>query len=89
MTPELWTEAEAAKALHVSPRTLRGLRASGKIRYVRPSPRKVFYTPEDCADYLRAQARIDAPAENAHNVRAAKPAKSGKVVPFSQRKAAR
>lgn len=42
-TYELLTEREAAAVLHVSARTLRDLRSRGMIRYVRPSPRKVFY----------------------------------------------
>jgi len=49
--PALITEAEAAAMIGLSPRTLRALRSAGKIRYVRPSPRKVFYKPEDVAEY--------------------------------------
>jgi len=50
--PALLTEAEAAEQLGIAPRTLRALRSAGKIRYVRPSPRKIYYKPEDVAEYL-------------------------------------
>ena len=43
----LLTEQEAAEKIGLSARTLRALRSAGKIRYVRPSPRKVYYKPED------------------------------------------
>lgn len=59
--PALLTEAEAAARIGVSPRTLRKLRADGKIRYVRPSPRKVYYTEGDCAEYLARQSCQDQP----------------------------
>jgi hypothetical protein len=59
--PILLTEAEAARLIHVSPRTLRALRSRGEIRYVRPSPRKVFYTAEDCAEFIASRTRQDDP----------------------------
>ena len=45
--PALLTEAEAAAQIGVAARTLRALRARGEIRYVRPSPRKIYYRAED------------------------------------------
>jgi hypothetical protein len=59
--PELIPEDEAARRLLISPRTLRDLRAKGKIRYVRPSPRVVGYRPEDLTEYLENQARQEEP----------------------------
>ena len=59
--PELISEDEAARRLLISPRTLRDLRAKGKIRYVRPSPRVVGYRPEDLAEYMERQAQQDQP----------------------------
>ena len=59
--PTLLTEAEAATALHVSPRTLRALRGDGKIRYVRISPRVVAYTTADIEEYIERQTKQDAP----------------------------
>lgn len=56
LMPDLLTEAEAASLLHVSERTLRTIRAQGKIRYIRPSPRKVAYDRADLAAYLAEQA---------------------------------
>ena len=48
----LLTEQEAAAMLHVSPRTLRDLRSKGMIRYIRLSPRKIAFTPDDIAEYI-------------------------------------
>lgn len=61
MTRTLLPEAEAAEALGVSQRTLRNLRKAGIIHYVRPSPRKVYYTPEDVAEYIDRQRRMECP----------------------------
>ncbi|WP_371432913.1 helix-turn-helix domain-containing protein [Novosphingobium sp.] len=61
MIRELLTEEQAAKSLGMSARTLRGIRSKGMIRYIRPSPRKVFYAPEDLDDYLAKQTMQDQP----------------------------
>jgi hypothetical protein len=58
---QLLTEDEVAKLICVSPRTLRGLRAQGMIRYIRPSPRKVLYSADDCVDFINRQARQEEP----------------------------
>jgi excisionase family DNA binding protein len=66
------TEAEAAERLRVSQRTLRALRSKGMIRYVRPSPRKVFYKPEDVAEYLeRATCQDNPPCPSTNRKKAA------------------
>ena len=68
----LITEAEAAEALKVSTRTLRNLRKAGIIPYVRPSPRKVFYTAEDVATYIERQRRQECPPCPSTNQKAAR-----------------
>ncbi len=91
MTPHLITEAEAAALIRVSPRTLRNLRSRGMIRYIRPSPRKVFYTAEDCAEYLAKQTRQDtAPCQstNPPKARSGNTTSSTKVVAFTVLQAA-
>jgi hypothetical protein len=88
----LLTEAEAASQIGVSARTLRNLRAQGMIRYIRPSPRKVFYTPEDCAEYLERQTMQDArpcPSTNPRKVRSSNTTSSSVVVAFTDQLAAR
>ena len=69
--PALLTEAEAAEQLRLSERTLRGLRSAGKIRYVRQSPRKIGYTPDDLAEYIAKQTRQDEPPCRSTNPRKA------------------
>jgi hypothetical protein len=90
--PHLITEAEAAALIRVSPRTLRDLRSRGMIRYIRPSPRKVFYTAEDCAEYLAKQTRQDtAPCQstNPPKARTGNTTSSTKVVAITAQLAAR
>ena len=60
-TTHLHTEPEAAALLHISPRTLRALRSEGKIRYVRLTPRRIGYTPQQIADYIAESSQQDAP----------------------------
>lgn len=88
----LLTEAEAAAIIRVSERTLRSIRAKGMIRYVRPSPRKVFYTPEDCAEYLEKHSGRDTPPCPSTNPRKAASGTStsnGEVVAITAALAAR
>lgn len=88
----LLTEEQAAAELHISPRTLRELRAKGKIRYVRPSPRKVFYRADDVAEYLETQTLRDEPACPSTNPRKARSSTStsnSKVIDIMDRLAAR
>ncbi|MFN3424850.1 MAG: helix-turn-helix domain-containing protein [Novosphingobium meiothermophilum] len=69
MTRLLLTEDEAAQSLDISPRTLREIRRRGMIRYIRPSPRKVRYTPEDIDEYLTRQTKQDEPTCRSTNRR--------------------
>lgn len=84
----LLTEDEAAAMLHMSARLLRDKRRHGLIRYVALSARKIAYRPEDCREYIDAQARIAQPSSTSHNHRPRKSSsRPGNVVPFSKRKA--
>jgi excisionase family DNA binding protein len=90
--PHLLTEAEAAARLGISPRTLRKIRTDGEIRYVRPSPRKVYYTEGDCAEYLARQTRQETqpcPSINPPKARASTSISSGKGKGIMARLAAR
>lgn len=80
---DLWTEAEAARQLRMGERTLRELRRLGKIRYVALTVRKIAYRPEDCAEYLAGQVRVNEPCETRPKVKRSGP-RSGKIIPFSQ-----
>lgn len=81
--PALLTEAEAAKALHLCPRTLRKERKAGRLRYVKVG-RAIRYSPDDLAAFIDASRQC-----NAHSpVEPPKPTlrqRSGKVIPFSER----
>ena len=88
----LLTENEAAEQIGVAPRTLRALRSAGKIRYVRPSPRKIYYKPEDVAEYIERVTCQDNPPCPSTNPRKARPSSSitgGKVIGIMDRLAAR
>lgn len=80
---ELWTEAEAAARLRMSERTLRELRRVGKIRYVALTTRKIFYRPEDCAEYLEACVKLNDNAPT-RPMPKRQPRRAGAIVPFSQ-----
>ena len=91
LAPILLTEEQAAEILHLAPRTLRDLRSKGKIRYIRQSPRKIAYTPEDCADYIDAHRTQDEPPCPSTNQRKAASGTtifSGNVVGITARRAA-
>lgn len=88
----LLTEQEAAEKIGLSARTLRALRSAGKIRYVRPSPRKVYYKPEDVAEYIERATCQDEPACPSINPRkatASNTTSSGKGSGIMDRLAAR
>lgn len=89
MTP-LLTEPDAAQALGVSPRTLRKLRAEGKIRYVAVTARRIRYRQQDLDAFTEARSTVAQPTG------VPKPpapkrtgARAGTVVPFTQRHRAR
>jgi hypothetical protein len=46
------TAEQAARLLGISTRTLADIRRTGEIEHYRPSPRKIFYTEQQIADYL-------------------------------------
>lgn len=88
--PPLLTEEEAAKALHMSTRTLRDIRRHGQIRYVALSARKIAYRPEDCDEYVASCVRVEQATPAADRPGSAKPVRRGQdsvvIVPFTQRK---
>lgn len=91
MTVELIAEEEAARRLLMSPRTLRDLRRAGLIRYVRLTPRKIAYRPEDCDEYVAAHLCVEVPRHDSPSpkrTRGRTGPSRGVVVPFSQRKRA-
>jgi excisionase family DNA binding protein len=57
----LLTEQEAAREIGLSARTLRALRSAGKIRYIRPTPRKILYSADDIAEFLDKHRCQDEP----------------------------
>ena len=84
--PALLTEAEAAEALRISPRTLREIRRRGGIRYVRSSPRTILYDPEDIAAYVnQAKCQDVAPSASGRSAKMAAARNRGNVVRFTQR----
>ncbi len=54
----LLTEREAAKLLSVSPRTLWGLRAAGKIPYVRIAATGIRYARTDLVKFIETQTVV-------------------------------
>lgn len=88
---DLLTPDEAAARLKMSERTLRELRKQGRIRYIQPTPRKIFYDPADCDAFLASCRRLDErppePAQPQPARAATRRRKAGIIVPFSQRMA--
>lgn len=88
---DLLTPDEAAARLKMSERTLRELRKQGRIRYIQPTPRKIFYDPADCDAFLASCRRLDdRPAEQQPQQPArgaTRRRKAGVIVPFSKRMA--
>ena len=52
MMGETYSEAEAANILRISVPTLRRLRASKRIAFLRLSPRKIFYLGQNLVEFL-------------------------------------
>ena len=80
----LLSEDEAAQRLLLSPRTLRDLRAKGMIRYIRTSPRKIAYTPDDIAEFIAKHRCQDEPLCTKPNRTRRASGRTGNVVPFSK-----
>jgi hypothetical protein len=91
--PLLLTEEQAAERLQMHPRTLRKLRQTGQIRYVRPTERMIRYRPEDCAAFIERQAVVETPVElgQLRPRGRARPQRkdSGNVLSFTARRQAR
>jgi hypothetical protein len=85
----LWTEDEAAGFLRISARTLRGLRQKGLIRYVALPARRILYRPEDCAAFVESRVKVEEPKSPPTRNRGRGRARSGNVVSFTARRAAR
>ena len=89
--PLLLTEQEAAEHLHLSPRTLRDLRSKGMIRYIRQSPRKIAYTPDDIAEFIAKHRRQDeppCPSTNPRKATSGTTTSDSKVIGITARRAA-
>ncbi|MCB5423930.1 helix-turn-helix domain-containing protein [Altererythrobacter sp. CC-YST694] len=84
--PILLTEAEAAAALRLSPRTLRKARQAGLLHYVLIG-RSVRYTMDDLESYVASLRQVQQPCPpNRPTARSSKPSKrSGVIVPFTVR----
>lgn len=82
--PALLTEAEAAEALRLCPRTLRKARKSGRLTYVLIGSR-VRYKQSDLSDFIEAHT-MTAPVANRPEPTVKRGASvNGNIVPFSQR----
>lgn len=76
-------EPEAAQRLHTCTKTLRRARRDGKLHFVKIG-KTICYTEQDLADFVDSQRQCAAPpAKGPRPV--PKPARPGKVIPFSQR----
>jgi excisionase family DNA binding protein len=82
--PNVLTEAEAANALRLHPRTLRKARQVGALTYIRIG-RSIRYTTADLSAFLAAATVandvLDRPVRKSQAVSR----KSSEIVPFSQR----
>ena len=81
--PALLTEAEAAEALRLCPRTLRKARQDGRLTYVLIG-RAVRYTMSDLDRFIEA-SRQDATPCRPRQPRTIAKRQSGRVIPFSAR----
>lgn len=87
---QLLSEPDAAQALGVSPRTLRKLRAEGKIRYVAVTARSIKYRQKDLEAFTEARATVAQPGNETKPPAPKRTgARAGTVVPFTQRHRAR
>jgi hypothetical protein len=76
------TEAEAAEALRLCPRTLRKARADGRLSYVLIG-RAVRYTMRDLESFIDASRQDAQPCEQRPTRTITR--RTGKVIPFSAR----
>ena len=81
--PALLTEAEAAEALRVCPRTLRKARHDGRLSYVLIG-RAVRYTMSDLESFIEASRQDTRPCVTPAKRSIAR-RQSGNIVPFSAR----
>ena len=87
----LLTPAEAAAQIGVCTKTLHKLRERGLIHYVAVTDRKIMYRPQDCEAYLESRVRRGAqqwPTNSTGKPRRGPAARSGKIIPFTARRAA-
>lgn len=87
----LLTPAEAAAEIGVCTKTLRKFRERGLIPYVAVTDRKIMYRPQDCEAYLESRVRREAqqwPAKSPGKPRRAPAPRTGKIIPFTARRAA-
>lgn len=84
--PQLLTEGEAAKALHVCTRSLRRLRQSGAIRYVSVTPRTILYRPEDIQAFIEQRSTVCHENTPTHSVRRNRKRQEQNVVSFTARR---
>ena len=87
---QLLTEAEAAELLRIPERTLRHLRAVGRISYVRVSARNIAYREDHIEDFIagcttRNDEAPDPVAKGRKRPVSNSKGRSAKIVPFSQR----
>lgn len=82
----LLTPIQAAARIRVCEKTLRSLRRQGLLRYVEVSPRKIFYRPEDCDEYLASCVRLDVPEAPTHRKSTRRHHTNSNVVSFSARR---
>lgn len=78
----LLTEAEAAEALRLCPRTLRKARQEGKLSYVLIG-RAVRYTMRDLESFIEASRQDTRSCERPTRTNARR--RTGNIVPFSAR----
>lgn len=79
----LLTEAQAAEALQLCPRTLRKARQEGRLRYVKYG-RSIRYSPDDIAQFVDAQRCLEPQAPRAAPPKP-KREQGGTIIPFSKR----
>lgn len=81
----LLTEAEAARVLSLSVRTLRDARKAGTLRYVLIG-RAVRYTPADLTDYIDSLRQVQPQCPpTAQPLRTSGQRRSGTIIPFHRR----
>lgn len=84
---ELLTPEQAVERLHISPRTLRSLKAAGALPYVAISARRVLYRASDLEAYIERSVRQEAPpvdSKRQGRVTVRRQQRSD-IIPFSQR----